>query len=119
MKNFPLTILLTTLLSAIGMDIFAQDFEVDGIYYIYNNGSSGSSVSVSYGDFINKYQGNVTIPKEVTYNGKTYNVTSIGYRAFYDCIGLTSVTIPEGVTSIGSSAFMFCSGLTSAPFLRV
>ena len=27
-------------------------------------------------------------------------VTSIGYGAFYDCSGMTSVTISEGVTSI-------------------
>ena len=41
------------------------------------------------------------------------SVTSIGYRAFYGCYGLTSVTIPEGVTSIGDYAFRSCTGLTS------
>ena len=40
-------------------------------------------------------------------------VTSIGERAFYNCISLTSCTIGDGVTSIGSSAFQNCSGLTS------
>ena len=40
-------------------------------------------------------------------------VTSIESWAFYNCIGLTSVTIPSSVTSIGSSAFYSCSGLTS------
>ena len=39
--------------------------------------------------------------------------TSIGYGAFYDGSGLTSITIPESVTSIGSSVFYGCSGLTS------
>ena len=42
------------------------------------------------------------------------SVTSIGYSAFYDCSGLTNVTIPESVTSIGDFAFYGCSGLTSA-----
>ena len=41
------------------------------------------------------------------------SVTSIGKYAFRNCIGLTSVTIPDRVTSIGSSAFKYCSGLTS------
>ena len=33
--------------------------------------------------------------------------------AFYNCSGLTSVTIPDSVTSIGRSAFGYCSKLTS------
>ena len=40
-------------------------------------------------------------------------VTSIGAEAFFDCDGLTSVTIPSSVTSIGRGAFISCSGLTS------
>jgi len=40
-------------------------------------------------------------------------VTSIGYMAFYEGSGLTSVTIPSSVTSIGDGAFAFCTGLTS------
>ena len=39
--------------------------------------------------------------------------TSIGYRAFYDCSGLTSITIPDSVTIISEYAFYGCSGLTS------
>ena len=57
--------------------------------------------------------GDLIIPSTISYNGTTYNVTSIGDRAFYYCSGLTSVTIPNSVTSIGGSAFYGCSGLTS------
>ena len=39
--------------------------------------------------------------------------TSIGYHAFYQCTGLTSVTIPNSVTSIENSAFSMCINLTS------
>ncbi len=38
-------------------------------------------------------------------------VVSIGSSAFYDCDGLTSVTIPDSVTSIGYGAFRNCTGL--------
>ena len=40
-------------------------------------------------------------------------VTSIGYRAFSDCVNLTSVSIGNSVTMIGEEAFSFCDSLTS------
>ena len=40
-------------------------------------------------------------------------ITAIGYSAFYNCDGLTSIEIPSSVTSIGNYAFTGCSGLTS------
>ena len=39
-------------------------------------------------------------------------LTSIGYRSFYFCNTLTSVTIPETVTSIVSAAFNGCTSLS-------
>ena len=55
----------------------------------------------------------VIIPAKVRIDGKIYDVTSIGYEAFFGCSGLTSINIPESVTSIGIAAFSYCSGLTS------
>ena len=40
-------------------------------------------------------------------------MTNIGKRAFCDCSGLTSITIPNSVTSISYDAFYGCTGLTS------
>ena len=54
----------------------------------------------------------VTVPS--TFNGLP--VTGIGDSAFYNCTGLTSVTIPDSVTSIGQYAFYGCTGLTSVTF---
>ena len=44
------------------------------------------------------------------YNGSNYEICK---HAFYNCSGLTSITIPDSVTSIGNYAFCNCSGLTS------
>ena len=55
--------------------------------------------------------GNIELPSYVTHNGVTYTVTAIGYKAFFNCSGLTgSLTIPNTVTSIGHLAFQGCSG---------
>ena len=40
-------------------------------------------------------------------------ITKINQYAFYNCTGLTSVTIGKGVTLIGNSAFRDCTGLTN------
>ena len=41
------------------------------------------------------------------------SVTNIGYGAFANCSGLTSVIIPNSVISINGGAFRGCSGLSS------
>ena len=50
----------------------------------------------------------------IKYMGGVYTSNDkLGYAAFSDCSGLTSLTIPSSVTSIGWGAFCGCSGLTS------
>ena len=122
MKHIKLTFLLTVLMSMVGAKAFAHDIEVknaDGVTIYYNYINDGLELEVvrypdSHGNnlYKYKYKGNVVIPDEVTFMNRTRKVTSIGYRAFYQCSGL-SVTIPNSVTSIGDYAFGGCNGLTS------
>ena len=61
-----------------------------------------------------KYSGDIVVPEKVkSSNGAEYSVTSLGGSCFYDCSGLTSITLPSSVTSLGESCFYDCSGLTS------
>ena len=109
---------------------------IDGIFYDIIDG--GAAVTYKMYDH-SYYKGDIVIPEQITYNGKTYTVTTIGEYAFYTggiasgsvtsvtiprtvtkiekdafhgCSGLTEIILPEALTSIGSSAFYSCSGLT-------
>ena len=100
-------------------DIVGYDFEDDGevdidtTYVIYYTSSDGNivtpySTNVFGANIVsNNYINGQGI---ISFDGP---VTEIGYRAFYYCSSLTSVTIPNSVTTIGEDAFRNCDGLTS------
>lgn len=114
MKTKNLFILLTLLLSMVGLKASAYDIAVENgdgvmIYYSYSN---ENELSVTYAsDDYNSYSGAVVIPEEVTYKDKTLKVTNIGLYAFYGCSGLTSIEIPNSVTLIENHAFDGCTNL--------
>ena len=88
----------------------AYDAIIDNIYYNLNETNATAQVTYLVEGFGNEsaYVGEVVIPPTVSYNGKDFIVTSIGYIAFYYCRDLTSITLPESVTSIGEYAFYGC-----------
>ena len=53
--------------------------------------------------------GNISIPSDI--NGNP--VTDIGSEAFYNCAGITGITVPESISNIGRYAFINCSGLSN------
>ena len=100
--------LLTSIASLLcSITISAYNFKVDGICY---NITSSTDNTVEVSDYGGDAK-SVTIPTWVTYNGETYQVTSIGNYAFSRCSSLTSIEIPNSVTSIGNYAFSGCSNL--------
>ncbi len=98
-------------------NVFAYDIEVknsDGITIYYNYINNKSELEVTYKDiYFKSYKGDVVIPESVTYMDKSYKVTCIGYRAFYDCNDLKNVSIPKTVTTFKKEAFFSCDGFSS------
>lgn len=60
--------------------------------------------------------GNLIIPDTVAYNGIDYSVTKINYGAFYNHVGITSVSLPSTITEIDHVAFCECRNITSVVF---
>lgn len=107
-KLVTLTAMLLSMLTA-----SAYDFEYNGMYFNIISTADLTCAITYKDDNYNTYAGNVTIPSEVEYKGRTLTVTKIGNGAFSGCSSLTSVIIPNSVTEIGSSAFCRCTSLTS------
>ena len=101
--------LLAALLLFCSSVVSARDFQFGSIYY---NILSSNTVEVTSAPYLSDgYSGHIIIPESITYNGTTYSVTAIGYSAFDDCTGLTSITIPSSVTAIKDFAFEDCTSL--------
>lgn len=110
-------------------NIFVEDatntayVDIDGVLYKTN----GTAVAELVACPVAK-EGTVTVPNTVTviHNrafygcegleaiefvaGGTADIT-VGAQAFYRCLGLTTLTLPENVVSLGSEAFYGCSSL--------
>ena len=96
-----------TIVADMGSSLELLDFIVDGIKYKM---TAEDKVSVVYptsskpdSSNPNTYTGDIVIPTQVTYGGKTYNVTGIANYAFRYA-DITSITLPEGIVSIGEEA---------------
>ena len=99
----------------ISATVSAHDFEVDGIYY---NIIGENEVSVTFqgedsGEYTHEYIGHIEIPEVVTYEGKTYNVTTLGRYAFDMNSYMKQIRIPNSITKIEECAFRHCTGLTN------
>ena len=93
--------------------VFASVLMACGDTFTYNGIKYVTTSSNTVGVTKSNCSGDISIPENVVYKGKTYSVTTIDNNAFYDCSELTSVIIGNNVTSIGHYAFWRCSKLTS------
>ena len=96
--------LLLFLMMLLPLTASADAVEIDGLYY--NLVSKTKTAKVARNP--NNYQGDISIPNNVTYEGTTYQVNTIGENAFYYCVQLTSVQIPSSINTIEAYAFDGC-----------
>ena len=103
MKKKVICILLAVimLLSVLPVSVFAENEVLDYLtYVIYNNKVTITDCDESIG-------GKLIIPDTI----EGYPVTVIGFEAFYKCVNLTDVQIPDTVTNIVNNAFDSCFSL--------
>ena len=84
-----------------------EGVEINGIYY--NLISKAKTAEVT--SHPTKYTGDVVIPETISYEGVTFEVNTIGERAFERCSGLTSVSLPSTIITICDFAFDYCYNL--------
>lgn len=99
--------MLVSLLAAMSMVVNAEVIE-----YSTDEGFTYKLSTETMNAELAKYCGSaadVVIPQSVTYEGVTYNVTSLGDYCFDCCHSLKSITIPSSVMSLGSYCFRNCN----------
>ena len=95
-------------------NVFAYDYYVNGIYYrkataqLPGGGCGETYLIVVNNDYENTYSGDIVVPETESINGETYNVKYIASEAFYGCLNLTSVTLPNTIVNIGFHSFAEC-----------
>lgn len=81
-----------------------KNYYVDGFKYLADPDTK--EATLIYNE--NKYSGDVVIPASFTADGIEFKVTALGDKCFYNCCGITSITIPEGVKTLGNDCFHNC-----------
>ena len=106
-------VLWDTSVAASPADELNSRFEADGFWYKVTGENTVQLIrnpaeTTGYNNPYPDAPAELVIPETVTNEetGKTYTVTTIGYRAFFLCSQLTSVTLPDTIRVIGDYAFL-------------
>jgi hypothetical protein len=93
-----------------GFDGIVEKQTASGIKLKFSVDDSNNTCSV-VGSDITVSAATVTVPDTITYNGKTYTVTSVGYLAFENQTNLRSIKGGKYIRTIEAGAFRNCTEL--------
>ena len=82
--------------------------KVGDLYYTFDGNDAsivGYSSSIDWTAFND-------FPDTVSYNGNTYTITFVGYRAFKNCTNLNVASLPANLTYLGYESFFGCTSLS-------
>ena len=105
--------ILLILLTLFPMMASAYDFEKDGLCYDIISLQDLTVAVAPRTTFGSDYKGDVVVPSEVEYNGRTLKVIAVSGYAFNSCAELNSVTLPPTIVEIKGAAFANTSSLTA------
>lgn len=75
-----------------------------------------SDDNVYYWEGFQEPEGRLVLDATVTKDDMTYWVKSVGEKAFFQCKGITSLVISEGIEKIGAVAFCSCDAIETISF---
>ncbi|MDD6694956.1 MAG: Ig-like domain-containing protein [Firmicutes bacterium] len=88
-----------------------EKFTSGDLKYKVTSYPSDTEKTVSVYGVSNKKLSKYTIPSNVSVNGKTYKVTEVASKAFYNCKKAKTIQIGSNVKKIGKKAFGNCKAL--------
>ena len=108
-------ILIILLLFFASITTWAYEFQSGDLCYNITSDTVPYTVEITHrlASLGGYYFTTVSIPSKVNYDGKTYNVTSIGDSAFYGCTSLQYISIPNTINRIGNMSFSRCTSFYS------
>lgn len=106
---------LVAVLALGGFAANAQTFLYEGVVYKASGSNltaQKATVKPENGDAPGTYTGDIVVPLNITYNGKSYKVTSIA--GVFKGEPITSIDIADGIGTISRGCFQDCVELVSA-----
>ena len=101
-------LIMAVLFGFVVSEAWAYDFKSGNLCYTIVS-KTDKTVEVAYSNA--RHSGKVTVPSEVTYQGRKYRVIGLGPDAFYGSKQLSELVLPKTLKYVAGGALELCSSL--------